>query len=577
MERGPVAPKDPVNKRPFFYIMQDKDIFGAEQADGRGVQFIYQNDNRLINSARIAGNVTEEDMLELLRTTEGFRKLVHSIGVSVTMMNHKTDSGEKEQVRFIYQMYGKTDPYVSGTNIILDMEADGTEHVIEMEQTVWSQDDKEPGQIRFEFAESGLQAQATVRFYLQDGYTAPEAIQDEKIDTTSQMYREMISRSLMQTGNTARLKKAIDKAKRGEEVTLAYIGGSITQGAGAIPIHTNCYAYQSYQAFTQKFAKDASKVHFVKAGVGGTPSELGMIRFERDILRDGSVAPDVVVVEFAVNDEGDETKGVCYDSLVRKILSLPNQPAVILLFAVFAYDWNLQDRLDVVGKTYELPMVSVKDAVTPQFGLRKEEGRVLSKNQFFYDIYHPSNMGHKIMSDCLINLFEQVDNTRQETDKTIELLEKNTAIGKRFENVRLLDRKDMQENAVISCGSFLGIDKELQCVEMDDVLEPVAQFPHNWYYAGEDKNSYEAFEMTVTCKALLLVFKDSGSIDVGKADVYVDGKKVLMADPHINGWVHCNPVIILDEETSKLHTVRIQMSQGDEDKKFTILGFGIIM
>ncbi|MCI7792311.1 MAG: SGNH/GDSL hydrolase family protein, partial [Lachnospiraceae bacterium] len=60
-------------------------------------------------------------------------------------------------------------------------------------------------------------------------------------------------------------------------------------------------------------------------------------------------------------------------------------------------------------------------------------------------------------------------------------------------------------------------------------------------------------------------------------DVYVDGKKVLMADPHINGWVHCNPVIILDEETSKLHTVRIQMSQGDEDKKFTILGFGIIM
>lgn len=45
-------------------------------------------------------------------------------------------------------------------------------------------------------------------------------------------------------------------------------------------------------------------IHFIKAGVGGTPSQLGMIRYERDILRDGRVEPDIVIVEFAVNDEG---------------------------------------------------------------------------------------------------------------------------------------------------------------------------------------------------------------------------------------------------------------------------------
>lgn len=576
MTKGPVAPKDPVRQRAFFYIMQDKDIFGAEQSDGKGVQFIYQNDNRLINSAKITGNVADEKMLELLKTTEGFRKLVHSIGVAVTMIDQQPDTEKKKQVKFIYQMYGKTDPYVSGTNIVMDMEADGTEHVIEMNQMKWSDDDNEPGQIRFEFQESGLQAQATIRLYLQDGYTAPEVIENEKIDVHSPEYRKVISRSLMQLGNTARLKKAIDKAKAGEEVTLAYIGGSITQGAGAIPIHTNCYAYQSYEAFTKKYAANGSNVHFVKAGVGGTPSELGMIRFERDVLRDGSVIPDVVVVEFAVNDEGDETKGVCYDSLVRKILALPNQPAVILLFAVFAYDWNLQDRLDVVGKTYQLPMISIKDAVSPQFGLRKEEGRVLSKNQFFYDIYHPSNMGHKIMSDCLMNLFEQVDSAEEETDTTKTLLEKNTAIGNRFESVKLLDRKDMQGVAKIACGSFDGTDKELQCVEMDNRLEPVPEFPYNWHYDGERENDPVAFEMKVTCKALLLVFKDNGAAEAGKADVYVDGTKVLTADPHINGWIHCNAVIILDEETAKQHKIKIQMSQGDEDKKFTILGFGIV-
>ena len=72
-------------------------------------------------------------------------------------------------------------------------------------------------------------------------------------------------------------------------------------------------------------------IHYIKAGVGGTPSELGMIRYERDVCRDGAVTPDIVVVEFSVNDEGDETKGVCYESLVRKILAAKNKPAVILL------------------------------------------------------------------------------------------------------------------------------------------------------------------------------------------------------------------------------------------------------
>ena len=64
-----------------------------------------------------------------------------------------------------------------------------------------------------------------------------------------------------------------------------------------------------------------------------------MIRFDRDVLREGE-QPDLVVIEFAVNDEGDETKGDCYESLVRKVLKLPWRPAVVLLFSVFANDWE---------------------------------------------------------------------------------------------------------------------------------------------------------------------------------------------------------------------------------------------
>lgn len=565
--RGPVAPKDAVQKRPFFYIMQEKDIFGAKLDNGKGVQFIYQNDNRLINSAKIAGNVTDEKYFELLKTTAGFRKLVAAIGVSVM------ESSCEEKVTFVYQMYGKTDPYQSGTSIRREMIANGIEEVIELSEIDWSDDDNEPGQIRFEFETSELQATACVRFYLNEGFKAPEAVLDEKIDTTSKAYQDVVANSLMQLGNPHRLKKAIEKAKNGEDVTIAYIGGSITQGAGAIPIHTMSYAYRSYADFAKAYGT-GENVHFIKAGVGGTPSELGMVRFDRDVLRDGAVNPDVVVIEFAVNDEGDETKGVCYDSLVRKALSLPNAPAVVLLFAVFSYDWNLQERLAIVGQTYHLPMVSIMDAVTNQFRVSKEQGRAITKNQFFYDIYHPSNIGHMVMKDCLDYLWKKADEAADCEDDTMELVNSSVAIGNHFDHIRFFDRKITYEGARVQEGCFVGTDPDLQCVEMDDKLDRVPEFPYNWYSDGT--NGAEPFSMTIQCKKLVLIHKDSGDISTGAIDIFVDDKFVRQANPLQNGWTHCNPLIILDENETKTHQVRIQMAAGDEGKKSTILGFGYV-
>ncbi len=566
--RGPVAPKDPVKKRPFFYILQDQDIFAAPTKEGKGVQFIYQNDGRMITSAKINGNLTDDAMLQLLKTTEGFRKLVAAIGVSVT------EETGKEYVNFVYQMYGKTDPYQSGTSIERKILANGAEEIIELSEIAWSEDDDEPGQIRFEFEKSEIQASANVRFYVKEGFQVPDVIEKEKVETDTPDYQAMIARSLMQPGNPARIKKAINKAKKGEDVTIAYIGGSITQGAGAVPIHKMCYAYRSYQDFCNTYATKEN-VHFIKAGVGGTPSELGMIRFERDVLRDGSVTPDIVVVEFAVNDEGDETKGRCYDSLVRKILSLPNEPAVVLLFAVFADDFNLQDRLEVVGKTYDLPMVSIKNAVTEQFTLTKENGRVVSKNRFFYDRYHPSNTGHMIMKDCLNYLWQQAEKAPAQEDTTKALLQKKTAIGKEFENVQLFDRKAGCEAVKnVYAGDFFHVDSVLQCVEMDDRLEQIPQFPENWHYDGTGEN--RPFCMDVLCKSLVIVHKDSNDIHSGKIDCFVDGKKVKTIDPLEIGWTHCGPVILFEEEEAALHHIEICMAQGDEKKKSTILGFGIV-
>lgn len=92
----------------------------------------------------------------------------------------------------------------------------------------------------------------------------------------------------MQTGNNLRIKGVIDRARRGEEVTVAFIGGSITQGAGAVPINTQCYAWKTFERFCRLCGRGTEEnIRYVKAGVGGTSSELGVVRYERDVCADG--------------------------------------------------------------------------------------------------------------------------------------------------------------------------------------------------------------------------------------------------------------------------------------------------
>lgn len=581
--QGPKAPKDPTKKRKSFFIMRNKSVAGLPQPDGRGIQFIYQNDGRMISSAKIVGGISDESMLELLKTTEGFRKLVHSIGITA-----EADDREKD-VEFVFQMYGKKDVYGSGTLLRKAMKANGMENIIVLDECEWSDDDDIPGQIRFVFGTPGELAEVSVRFFLQDGFDAPEPEEEGKVDFSSPYYQEMLEKSVVQIGNNVRLKKAIDKARAGEDVTIAFIGGSITQGAGAIPINTQCYAYKTFQGLCELAGKGTDEnIHYIKAGVGGTPSELGMLRYERDVCRGGSVIPDIVVVEFAVNDAGDETGGECYDSLVRKILNADNAPAVILLFAVFADDYNLQERLFPVGRAYNLPMVSTKDCVTEQFYKKPGEGKVVSKGQFFYDCFHPTNVGHTIMADGILRLMKLVD--AQPMDSAdIDINKLEAPIGGEFQNVKLLAAKENNCGAVIDAGDFTETDVELQCVEQDLNLHGTPEFPDNWMYngsagkkAGEGegkttgKPEVTPFTMDIICSALLMIYKDSASPKAGCAEVYVDGEKVLFANPRINGWTHCNPAICFRGREKKTYHVEVRMQPGDEEKDFTILGFGYV-
>lgn len=103
------------------------------------------------------------------------------------------------------------------------------------------------------------------------------------------------------------------KAMAGEDITVGFLGGSITQGRLSSTPKT-CYAYLVYQWWCNTFPQ--SNITYVNAGIGGTTSQFGVARADSDLL---SKDIDFTVVEFSVNDDDNPHFLETYEGLIRKI------------------------------------------------------------------------------------------------------------------------------------------------------------------------------------------------------------------------------------------------------------------
>lgn len=568
--KGPVAPKDPTKQRPKLYFMLEDNLVTSNPSDNGFSETIFL-EGRVKNKLQLICPALSEELCGRLQSSKEFFEIVHSVGITV--------QAEKEEDREIpvvcaLQHYGKSNKYVTGSWMRMEICPDGAERVFPLSEFSCTEEDDILGTLYFYSAKEGLSAKATIVFYLNDGYSVPEPEIDPPIAYDAPAYREMLSRSLLSLGNTYRLRRAIEKAARGEDVTIAFIGGSITQGAGAKPIESKCYAYQIYKSFAETYAEKPEAVHLIKVGMGGTSSELGLLRYERDVLRGGAGKPDIVIVEFAVNDEGDETKGVCYESLLAKIWNGPGEPAVLLLFSVFMNDWNLQDRLAPIGTHYQLPMVSVLDAVSPQFA--QPEGRVLTKRQYFYDCFHPTNDGHRIMADCVMYLLEQSLAHVSEPPVWPE----EACLSRAYESTVLISRNTAPEalgeqGIFLDCGSFTETDTVLQAAELDLDATATPMFTDNWMRPSDCPDE-TPFAVRLRCRSCFVIFKDSGDLEAGRADIFVNGSLVRTCDPKEIGWTHCHAALVIPDGEAAEYEIKIYPNGEDKKKRFTILGLAYV-
>lgn len=352
----------------------------------------------------------------------------------------------------------------------------------------------------------------------------------------------MLERSRLGDGNLARLANAMKKAKGKEEITIGFIGGSITEGYSSTK-HENSYAYQTYEWWVKAFPE--TKINYVNAGIGATNSYLGVHRVKEDLLKH---KPDVVVIEYSVNDSDTMFFKESYEGLVRRVLSEDYNPAVILLFNTMEDGTSAQASHLHVGFYYDLPRISYREAVLPEI----KENRLIW-SEISPDNIHPSDKGHGIVGELIYDFLNHVLSSLDTVEAEVQKVSETPLFVNRYENGTILDNTLIEPTQY---GSFY----------TSSVFD---RYKNNW----STKDGSESIIFQLEAKNIGIMFYRTTDGKTGSYDVYIDGEytNTLNGD-FTGGWGnYAETIEVYRSKEKKIHTIEIRKSENSESEEFHIL------
>ena len=351
-----------------------------------------------------------------------------------------------------------------------------------------------------------------------------------------------------------RLKNLMKRAANGESLVIGFLGGSITQGSLSSTPKT-CYAYLVYEWWKKSFPNAAFS--FVNGGIGGTTSHYGGARAWKDVL---CYRPDIVTVDFSVNDDANEFFEETYEGTLRRLLAAPSSPAVVVLNNVF-YDTgkNAQNYHNRIADHYGIPHVSIKDTVYPDV----ESGKIV-RADITPDNLHPNDKGHRLVADEICKLLDSIKAEMEEETIAGENIEgKSTKTEasvllpaplteNAYEHSRLIQ---IQDNEAILDG-FL-----VDPIEKKGMLDI---FKNGWTAAHtNDKISFE-----IECSCLAVQYRKSVQQPVPKAKAVIDGDEahaVILDGNFTEDWGDClylEP--LLHHAEKKVHRIEITVTDAKD-------------
>ena len=374
------------------------------------------------------------------------------------------------------------------------------------------------------------------------------------------------TKAIANHGDITRLSKVYKKLEEGGDVTVCFLGGSITQGSLSSTPET-CYAYRTYDWIRGRFPK--AKVKYVNAGIGGTTSVFGAARAEKDVL---AYDPDLVVVEFSVNDECTDYFLESYEGLIRKLLYSKSAPAVVCLFNFFYENGKTAERLhSKVARHYGIPAASMQGAIYQDI----LNGKIEDISLLSPDGLHPNDTGHEVVSSVLTYLLETLYDEykcsslgekalaadgRKSADRALLPLTMNT-----FETAVRLDNRNFEP-------SLLGFEKDTAV--QSNITDC---FKNGWL--GQKKNDRIVFKLKgeYECSGIAIQYDKTMKRPAPVVAAIVDGNRddaVIIDSAFDETWGDLLDIrqLFLHGEKAK-HTLEIELI---DDKDGKAVPFNIV-
>ena len=392
--------------------------------------------------------------------------------------------------------------------------------------------------------------------------------------------------------NIERYKLVLDKMANGISQTIAYIGGSITVGEKAIVVdknnHQKGYAYHSYNWLKEHYDKNQNS-KFINASISGTDSSIATVRLEKDVLVN---KPNLVFLEFAGNNGTTEFDKKTYESLIRRILTQEQKPAVILLFSAANYVQSQVNYMQPMGSYYHLPMFSMLGAMNQVVSTYDKSDPVF---KYFIssdpdDIVHPNAQGHILYAKTLCYTLKQLYKSQYSQS---EYVTPSKPSQNRYDDyVDFTYVNNEYNNEIISSlGSFEA--KETSHRVLKDTADVFA-FQKGWKKLNGNAN--EPMQIHVTCRNFFIIYMAGNPAINGDPKGKMIASYVDSSDPNKkgslswesdrtckqanistvidngNGWDNPCAMILLDNEESATYDISIKMENASN--LGTILAFG---
>ncbi len=209
------------------------------------------------------------------------------------------------------------------------------------------------------------------------------------------------------------------KINSGKDLTVAYYGGSVTNGTGVSDTS------KSWRGLIGQWLENNfdNNINNVNLAIGGTGSKYGAYRLNHNVI---SLKPDLIFVEFSINDFYDywtekadgQEYSIRFESIIRNIRTeLPECDIITILTTEKSHvNINQAGELhaqakehEMICEAYNVPSIHVGRAISDKVGAGWTDEKW---GEYFYnsstnslDIVHPNEKGYEVYYEVIEEYF----------------------------------------------------------------------------------------------------------------------------------------------------------------------------